>query len=175
MSVGDFRIQGYTIRLYETTFRISNQEKNYSLNIMGAYGENNSERIAIRVINPLSARIETETSIFHINYIEDEYEPNGQFEIDVKISGEDVPIWTSLINGIPREVIRIIVCILNGDDEVETYRISHNDEDITDPEGFNEPFYNNVYTNSSVVGTPTNGGKRRTQKKRKSKQRQRKA
>lgn len=175
MSVGHFRIQGYNIRLYQSSFQISNVEKNYSLNIMGAYDENNSEHIVIRVINPLTAIIETETSIFNVMYIEDEYEPNGQFEIDVKIPGNSVPIWTSLINDIPREVIRIIVCILNGDDEAERYRVVDNNEIIEDPNGFNEPIYNNYVSNSNTVSSPTNGGKRRTQKKRKSKQRERKA
>ena len=76
MSVGHFRVQGYNIRLNVDSFRISTPTK-LGLSIMGAYHPDGSEPIQIRVFNPLQALVETERSIFRLEYIEDNDEPNG--------------------------------------------------------------------------------------------------
>lgn len=171
MSVGHFRVQGYNIRLYDTKFQISTPV-NLSLTIMGAYHEDGSEPIQIQVFNPLQAVVETERSIFRLQYIDDDYEPNGQIEIDVKMEEGQIPSWTTLLNAVPREVIRIAVAILSGDDESEAYRVHPNNNNQNDPEVEAEPEYNYGYgTNSNTVTSPRNGGKRRTQRKKKRTQR----
>ncbi len=138
---------------------------------MGAYHENMNEReeIQIRVINPLHAIIETETSIFRMEYIEDPYEPNGQFEIDVKMGEGEIPIWTSTLNNVPRDVIRIAVAILSDDAEADPYRVVENNNNLNDPEVPMEPEMNYaVKNNSNTVSSPVNGGRRKqTRRKRK--------
>jgi hypothetical protein len=166
MSVGHFRIQDYTIRYYGTSFQISNQQKNISLNVMGAYHENGSEELRVRVLSPLHAIVETDTNIFHAQYIEDEYEPNGQLEIDVKIPGQDVPVWTTLINGVPREVIRVIVLILNGDDESEAFRVRQNNENANDPNMNQDPAPNSPRENTNNFPQQFNGGSKKKRKQR---------
>lgn len=166
MSVGHFRVQDYTIRYYGTSFQISNQQKNISLNVMGAYHENGSEEVRIRVFSPLHATVETDTSIFTALYTEDEYEPNGQLEIDVKIPGQDVPIWTTLLNGVPREVIRGIVLILNGDDESDTFRVPQNNENANDPNVNQDPNQNAPQANTNNLPRAYNGGSKKKRKQR---------
>ena len=171
MSVGHFRVQGYNIRLNVDSFRISTPTK-LGLSIMGAYHPDGSEPIQIRVFNPLQALVETERSIFRLEYIEDNDEPNGQIEIDVKMGDGEIPSWTALLNGVPREVIRIAIAILNGDDETDDYRVVPNSNIQNDPEVEAEPEYNYGYgTNSNTVTSPRNGGRRRTQRKKKRSQR----
>lgn len=168
MSVGAFHIRGYDIELYETTFRIHGpQEAGYALAIMGAYRDGETEPLEISIINELNAKIETEASIFRVSYIDDPNEPNGQFEINVKIPDE-IPSWTTLVNGIPKEVIRVILLILNGDEEADEYRRNRNNNSVNDPGFSNEPYASNSgNSNSNTVTSPTNGGKRRRRKTRK--------
>jgi hypothetical protein len=166
MSVGNFRVQDYTIRYYGTSFQISNQQKNISLNLMGAYHENGSEELRVRVLSPLHAIVETDTNIFTALYTEDEYEPNGQLEIDVKIPDQDVPIWTTLLNGVPREVIRGIVLILNGDDESDRFRVTQNNENANDPNVNQDPLQNVQQANTNNLPRAYNGGSKKKRKQR---------
>ena len=167
MSVGHFSIRDYDIELYESTFRIHGPKNaGYVLAIMGAYRDGATEPLDISIIDSLNAKVETDTTIFRIAYIDDPNEPNGQFEIDVKIPGE-IPSWTTLINGIPKEVIRVIVLILNGDDEADDYRRGRNNNNNNDPGFSSDPNANNVGTsNANTVTSPTNGGKRRRKTRR---------
>lgn len=176
MSLGHFQIQGYSIRNMGTQIQIHSDEKDLSLRIAGAW--HNEEPLQITVLSDIQARVETASSILRLNYIDDENEPNGQIEIDVKIPGDDLASWTTLLNGVPREVIRVFVAVLNGDDEAEEFRVVQAQNNNNNNNNFNNNNNNSqrTITNNEAVSirsnNNTNGGKRR--KARKTRRRQQK-
>lgn len=173
MSLGHFHIQGYSIRNMGTQIQIHSDEKDLSLRIAGAW--HNEEPLQITVLSDVQARVETESSILRLNYIDDENEPNGQIEIDVKIPGDDLPSWTTLLNGVPREVIRVFVAVLNGDDEAEEFRAVEGHNNNNNNNNFNNNNNNSqrTITNNEAVSIRSNnnnnnnpsGGKRRKDRK----------
>ena len=147
MSFGRFQIEGYTISNFGSQIQIHSDEKDLSLRIAGAF--ETDEPLQITVISEIEARVETQNSIMRLRYIEDEDEPNGQIEIDVKIPGDQLDSWTTLLNGVPREVIRVFILVLNGDDEAEDFR-------------FVEQQNNNNNNNNSNFGNNNNNNSQRT-------------
>lgn len=167
MSFGRFQIEGYTISNFGTQIQIHSDEKDLSLRIAGAF--ETDEPLQITVISEIEARVETQNSIMRLRYIEDEDEPNGQIEIDVKIPGDQLPSWTTLLNGVPREVIRVFILVLNNDDEAEDYRFVEQQNNNNNNSNFGNNNNNNTQrtlTNNEAVSIRSKsnnleGGKRR--------------
>ncbi len=181
MSVGEFEVAGYTIYFRPTIFSIHKEgTPSFSLRIgVLNFGNNNVENLEWEVHSPLHATIQTDRQFMRLIY----YEPNhisggnGQIEVSIKSDNPDdhIPWWSTLMNNLPRELIHVCVSILNGDDDIEEYRIRRNNDgevirNVEDPNFSNENVPlpgrgNNNGNNPS--GNNQGGGKRRKRQTRK--------
>ena len=179
MSVGEFAVAGYTIYFRPTIFSIHKEgAPSFSLRIgVLNFGNNNDENLEWEVHSTTHATIQTGIQFMRLIY----YEPNnisggnGQIEVSIKTEGQEIPSWSTLMNGIPRLVIVTAIGILNGDDDVEAYRVRRNNEgevvrNANDPELSNENVPvpgrgNNNGNNPS--GNNAAGGRRRRRQTRK--------
>ena len=172
MSVGEFSVQGYSIRLYANMFSISPPNMFFRVGTV-----NEGEEFEIHVHTPLSATVRAVNGLLHLNYIEDDYDPNGQIEMNARSDESDIPYSIGLLNGVPRRVIEVAIHILNGDDEADEYRILRNNEgqiiqENADPGHGPDP-NNNINRNYNATNVSEGGkrkhrrSKRRTQKARK--------
>jgi len=173
MSVGEFEVAGYKFRLTPTMFTIRKEgTPSFTLRIgVLNFGNIHVEDLEWEVHSPLHATIETDRQFMRLIYYEPNFNSDGNGQIEVSVKSDvpgDIPSWSTLMNGIPREVIVAGIAILNGDDDVEQYRIRRNNEgqvvvNAEDPNFSNEnvpvPRGNNNGNNPS--GNNQGGGKRR--------------
>jgi hypothetical protein len=113
--MGHYYIQGYDIRFYDTLLSINRGD--ISLRIQTEHESGDALNISIH--SDYHAVLETAKSRMNIQYYDDPNEPNGAIEINVKT--DDVPLWSTLLNGIEKHVIYMIVCILRGCSNAEDY------------------------------------------------------
>jgi hypothetical protein len=182
MSVGEFEVMGYKIRLYSGLFTIHKDERpNMSLRVGALHVGNNNDLddLQITVRSNLHATVETSKSFMRVAYFNHNgIDSNGQIELAIKIEGEAYPSWVALINEIPREVIFTAVSILNGDDYCEQYRVRRNEEGQVITNNVNDPGFENTNvpgpTHSNNENEPSGnnasaGGRRRKTRKSKKK------
>lgn len=157
-----YSVQGYVILItsYSLNIRTPNE---LSLRLNGYNPATNVEEpLTITVMNENSAKVETSRHIIEINYIEDPDDPNGQIGFSEKVPGSDIPNWFALLNAVPKQVIKVLIQIVNDDEAADQYLVTNNNQNENLEEN-NEPGSNGNNTNSN---DPTvSGGKRRTRQK----------
>jgi hypothetical protein len=176
MSVGEFEVAGYKFRLTDTLFTVRKEgSPSFTLRIgvMRIGNNNDVEGLVIQVHSTIHATIETDRQFMRLIYYEPNFNSDGNGQIEVSVKSDipgDIPSWSTLMNGIPRQVIVTGIAILNGDDDVEQYRIRRNNEgevivNAEDPNFSNEnvpvPRGNNNGNNPS--GNNKGGRRRRRQ------------
>jgi hypothetical protein len=156
-----YSVQGYTIAFWGQTLNIRTPAE-LSLRITGYNPATNVEEpLSITVHSGVSARVETSRHLLDINYIQDPNDPNGQIAFSEKVPGSDIPHWSALQNGVPKQVITVLIAVVNDDPAADEYLVHPNNnayENVNsnrDPEG-------NLGNNGS--NDPTEGGKRRRRK-----------
>lgn len=160
MSVGEFAVMGYHIRLNRTIFTIGkggSPSLSLRIGVIDLGNNNDIEDLEITIHSDLHATAETSKSLMRVIYSEPtEYsDGNGQVEVAIKVPGQTYPFWTTLVNDIPREVIFTAVAVLNGDDHCEQYRIRRNNYGEIVSNVVNDPGFENV--NVPVPARGNNG------------------
>jgi hypothetical protein len=182
MSVGEFQLGEYKFRLGETIFTLHKDgAPSFTLRIGVFPFGNNVQALNIQVHSPDHATIETDKQLMRLIYYNDNNSPNGQIEVSIKSDDPDgIPSWSTLMNDLPAQVIRLGISILNGDDDVEAYRVLRNNEghiirNANDPALANQnvpvPVANTNGNNPS--GNNTEGGRRRQKRSTRSLRRRR--
>lgn len=175
MSLGEFEVMSYHVRLTSKGFTISKAgTPTLSLRVgLPFFAGNRDEDLDITVHSDLHAVVETSNSLMRIIYYDEGNDSNGQIEVSVKVPGEDIPYWTTLVNSVPREVIFTAVSILRGDDHCEQYRILRNNEGQIISNNVNDPNFENVNVPVPARGNNGNepssnngvaGGRRKTRR-----------
>ncbi len=124
--IGDYRI----LNALPSSFQVSTKNNSYKLFQTNPDPEAEYPlpiSIQEESLTEDHALLYTLSSYMRINWIEDEYEPNGQIEIGMRPSDKDTGLdfayWNTVLNDIPKEVIKGIITIIRNPEEAQRYKV----------------------------------------------------
>lgn len=154
MSIGTYRVEGYTIRLTESSMDINTSTRStFKISTFDPYIPieelNEDEVLVLEHVGLLYAKARTQRHLLEFFYIEDPDEPNGMISLSEWVGEGEVPNTLASQSGVSREVILTIVSILSQTEHCQQYRIGG--------PGFVQPVNNNNNGGNHFVNNAANG------------------
>ncbi len=122
--IGDYRI----LNAIPSSFQISTKNNSYKLFQTNPDPEAEYPipiTFEDETINENHVLMYTTKLYMRVVWIDDEYDPNGQIEIGLRMPDASIEFgnWTTLANGIPKEVIQLAIKTIQDPDSVQQYKV----------------------------------------------------